>query len=1656
MAKVPVTFIQNGYSEIHNNLETIKKETKAITQSKVKINVNNKDIQDAIKSQEILSKTLIDLQKSYDQFGNKSSNAAKKLKTEINGINNALKNFETAIKWSGKVSKSIQDIVGNQSNIRIINEEVNAQQKKNTALKEQQKILNDLDKKAKDVGQLTKSLLQDKNLNQKGAKDTQAQWDYQVESIKRVSTEIKNAKGAGEQYKHMLESMAYEVKHTTGKSLFKDAEDGFKNLTNLENKRYEAQKSGKKVMEDYYNSEIEKQKQVISQIEQTATSPEKLQGLLKENANYIKNLLPENMQEDFMNQVNKTGMLDNAWSQGMTKYVNELKLAYENQVKLNQAKSQQNAQDTSYKTLKADLQEVWNLENRIAQLSKDPKHHLSEIQYLQQVVTNKRQTLNYDERIKELSEDQVAEIKNAEQAQKQLNGQIKAQGKDWNNNNKKVSELGDTIKKVFNYILVYRGFQMLRQGIQQAIDTMKELDKAFTDIQMVTGDTDEQTVELAKNYNSLAKEMGSTTKEVAEGAAEWLRQGKNTEETTQLLKSSMTLSKVGAIESSEATQLLTSSLNGYKLEAEDAMTVVDKISSIDLAAATSSYELATALSRTANSANDAGVSFDKLLAMIGTVSSVTRKSASTIGESFKTIFARMGNVAAGKDTDDMGEPLNDVEKTLNKMNIALRTTEGEWRNFETVLDEVAGRWKDFNSTEQSQIATAIAGVRQQENFRALMGNWDEVGRLVNVAANSTGSATERMGIYLDSIEAKTNNLKNAWEGFVMSLNQSESYKEFLDWLTKVVETLQFVDWKMVGIVAGVGSLITVILKLIPAIKTLITTIKAAGIAAGIASGGIVPLLGVIITLIGGVAAAWATASKNSEKHLDDIKKNKEELKNQSKEARSLYAEYQKLEAKKNIYGLTEKEKSDLVGVTKTLVEQYGFEYDSIDSLTGAYNLSQKALESYNAEVKRQMDIYNSEEYNEYIDKAKKAVTDYRSASNKGRGGWMTFTDWVGDLFGGDKDEDIKEAQSAGEFSQSLISALKSSIQMETGEEISNELSKLLENAVISGFENLDEDKLKNLGKDEIRGIIDNVTSFISSGEFKTLNTEIENGFKRFDKKKASSSPLTIDDYRFLNRLYEQQASVAYGVEYKAYGDQQQAANDALKSLDENTSNLGSTLAYLNDYLKENKDITDKAKNNFELFSNDVLKLNKDFSDGKIQIQEYFDTLYAKMQNITPDNLNNTFGNFETYSTVMGSAIQSITSYIQQLIATLQSAEIESDVFTTKMVDTIQSLAKFSSAYGNMYKATQGEEKYNEIFGAKQGDIRTYKSETKNGLFGKDQDGKFKWIRGEYSQANFTEEETQRLQNAISNAEDQHKDAYKSIEARNEYINKVVENAAGDFYNEHSVEGVTRNKLLQKYRNEQPEKYKESVTKAIQGYDQEHNTNYKNDIEAFTSSMTEEEKQLYLISKQLNNTADAEDDLNKSTTEVTEVFQESSKSLDDNIKDMERYANAIESWNVEKLDDAADIIQKGFETGDLSKEGLNDFDKISQEYQNAAMTMAQGLVNMYTSAVELGDGNMQKLAEQAYSSLGLVAGASQEQIARSLVATQSTFSNSATNMNRIAQLAMAQSLKSASGTIEQMANAIGQISVKLPIQLGGGESSIVYDGKELAKFKLPRI
>lgn len=386
-----------------------------------------------------------------------------------------------------------------------------------------------------------------------------------------------------------------------------------------------------------------------------------------------------------------------------------------------------------------------------------------------------------------------------------------------------VDKLKSSFKDYFNnfmsYGLVNNAMNAMTTAIRQSIDTVIELNTAMTDVQMVTGETASQTAELAREYSEMAQSLGATTTQIANGASEWLRQGKSVEETNQLLEASMVLSKVGAIESSQATELLTSTLNGYKMEAEDAMHVVDAMSKVDLEAATSVEELAVALQSTANMARVNGVGFEELLGMVGSVSEATRRSASVVGNSFKTIFSRLTNVAAGKMTDDQGEALNDVEQVLNGLNIKLRDTTGQFRNMYDVISEVADNWKNYTNVEQAWIATSVAGTRQRETFLALMENWDRSLELSEAAMNSEGMAMEKMDIYLQSIQAHINALKAAFENLVYSEGFVNLINFVLESITKLINLIDVLaNNKFVQLTTIFGAAVVAVNKFSNALK----------------------------------------------------------------------------------------------------------------------------------------------------------------------------------------------------------------------------------------------------------------------------------------------------------------------------------------------------------------------------------------------------------------------------------------------------------------------------------------------------------------------------------------------------------------------------------------------------------------------------------------------------------------------------------------------------------------------------------------------------------------------------------------------------------------------------------------------------------------------
>lgn len=262
------------------------------------------------------------------------------------------------------------------------------------------------------------------------------------------------------------------------------------------------------------------------------------------------------------------------------------------------------------------------------------------------------------------------------------------------------------------------------------------------------------------------------------------------------------------IESSEATQYLTSMLKGFKMEASSALEIVDKLTTLDLDAATSSGEIALALSRTATSAQLAGMSLDETASIVTVIGEVTQKSMESVGESVKTLLSRYGNVKAGVFTqmglDDDGETtdnINDIEKVLGKLGIPIRSSNLEMRAIGDVLDELAGKWQTLDSVSKNAVATAFAGVRQRENFNVLMENYSRVEELEEKSANAAGTANEKYEAYADSIEAAINRLTAAWEKLTTDISSSWIVKTGVKTLTFFVENLD----KIAGLLMTIGT-----------------------------------------------------------------------------------------------------------------------------------------------------------------------------------------------------------------------------------------------------------------------------------------------------------------------------------------------------------------------------------------------------------------------------------------------------------------------------------------------------------------------------------------------------------------------------------------------------------------------------------------------------------------------------------------------------------------------------------------------------------------------------------------------------------------------------------------------------------------------------------
>ena len=369
---------------------------------------------------------------------------------------------------------------------------------------------------------------------------------------------------------------------------------------------------------------------------------------------------------------------------------------------------------------------------------------------------------------------------------------------------------------------------LLRRGIQDAIGTVKDLDKAMTETAVVTkfsvGDMWEKLPEYTANANAL----GATVQDMYEATTLYYQQGLNAQQAMGVANETMKMARIGGLEATVATDMMTAALRGFNMEINEmsAQRINDVYSNLAAKTASNTKELGTAMQRTASIAASAGMSFEGTAAFLAQAIETTREPAENLGTAMKTIVARFTELKKNpleiSEVDGEVVDYNKVDTALQSIGVSLKDANGQFRDLDKVFLDISQRWDSLTQTQQRYVATTAAGSRQQSRFIAMMSNYERTVQLMDYATNSEGASAAQFDKTLESLEAKINKFRNAWNQFLMGIMDNSWIKGLVDGTTKVVGAVN----SLINVLSGGGKLKGV--KSFLSLFTAFTGLKLAG------------------------------------------------------------------------------------------------------------------------------------------------------------------------------------------------------------------------------------------------------------------------------------------------------------------------------------------------------------------------------------------------------------------------------------------------------------------------------------------------------------------------------------------------------------------------------------------------------------------------------------------------------------------------------------------------------------------------------------------------------------------------------------------------------------------------------------------------------------
>lgn len=402
-----------------------------------------------------------------------------------------------------------------------------------------------------------------------------------------------------------------------------------------------------------------------------------------------------------------------------------------------------------------------------------------------------------------------------------------------------VDKLWDSLKRTAGWQLSSTAIHSFIGAIQTAYNYAQDLNKSLNNIRIVTGYGSDKMAEFAKNANKAAKQLSATTLDYTNASLIYYQQGLDDKSVQERSDVTIKMANVTGTAAQTVSDQLTAVWENFMKDGEHtAEWYADVMTALGAATASSTDEIAGGLEKFAAVADTVGLSYEYATAALTTITAKTRQSADVVGTALKTLFARIEGLNLGETLDD-GTTLNKYSSALESVGVNIKNEAGQLKDMDEILDEIGAKWNTIGKDQQIALAQTVAGVRQYNQFIALMDNWDFMQENLQTVAKASGTLEEQNEIYAESWEAARKRVQAAAEGIYQDLLKDD----FFIWLTNGFgSVLEFID-KIIdslgglsGVLPGIALLVNKIFgdKIIAGVQTLahnLMNLTAAGRAA---------------------------------------------------------------------------------------------------------------------------------------------------------------------------------------------------------------------------------------------------------------------------------------------------------------------------------------------------------------------------------------------------------------------------------------------------------------------------------------------------------------------------------------------------------------------------------------------------------------------------------------------------------------------------------------------------------------------------------------------------------------------------------------------------------------------------------------------------------